>query len=75
VSAGDGDAKFKQAQDLEQMMVKVYGPDFRDLSIVGPMGTFHLAGAFEECGLQDPATPLASSGAYGLWQISSHEGR
>jgi hypothetical protein len=75
VSAGDGAAKFREAQRLEQMMIKAFGPDFRDLSIVSPMGTFHLESAFEECGLQDPAAPPPSSGAYGLWQFCSHEGR
>ena len=58
------------AQELEALMVKQYGPNWRDYSIVGPLGTFHLESVFEECGLRDPRAP-ATALSYGLWQCAS----
>lgn len=58
------------AEQLEAMMIKMYGPDFRKMSIVGPLGTFHLGSVFEECGLVDPKASTSTSGAYGIWQFS-----
>lgn len=55
------------AYQLEALMVKVYGPDFRNKTIVGPFGSFRLADAFAECGLQDPKVRLPNE--YGLWQM------
>lgn len=69
MAAGGGSDKYQQALELEAMMVKAFGPDFRDKAIVNALGTFHLASAFEECGLVDPRAPRSSSGAYGLWQM------
>ena len=60
------------AEQLERLMVKQFGPDFRRKAIVGPTVVFHLAGVFEECGLEDPhpinPTPMADM-TRGLWQI------
>ena len=73
MTAGSGSDKFTASQ-LEAALIKTYGPDFRDKVIVGPLGSFRLAEAFEECGLVDPQTPPPPGPAYGLWQISmGHE--
>lgn len=70
MTAGNGSDAFKASQ-LEALMVKMFGPDFRDLTVIGPLGTFHLESAFEECGLQGPHRPPSGgyAGAYGLWQV------
>ena len=68
MAAGDGSEKYKRALELEAMMIREYGPDFRNKVITGPFGSFRLADAFEECGLEDPHKS-PSSGAYGLWQM------
>lgn len=58
------------AAELERLMIEKFGPDFRDKVIRGPLGTFRLADAFEECGLEDPRRSRSSSGACGLWQFT-----
>jgi hypothetical protein len=68
--AGSGSAQF-DAQTLELAMIRVFGPDFRDKAIAGPLGVFRLADAFEECGLVDPRASAPSSGGYGLFQFVS----
>jgi hypothetical protein len=58
------------AQELEAMLIREYGPDFRNKAIATPLGSFRLADAFAECGLTDPQQ--SPSGAYGLWQMMPH---
>lgn len=70
MSAGAGSKAF-DARRLEAELVRVYGPDFRNLTIVGPLASFRLADAFAECGLTDPLQ-RPSSAAYGLWQFAPH---
>lgn len=50
------------------LLIRQYGPDFRDRVIVSPVGSFCLADSFEECGLEDPRRSPPSS-SYGLWQM------
>jgi hypothetical protein len=68
MTAGSGSDAIK-ASRLEAALIAVYGHDFRDKVIVGAVGSFRLADAFEECGLVDPQRPPPSSAAYGLWQM------
>lgn len=76
MAAGDGSVKYQQALDLERLMIAQWGEDFRNKSLVGPLGSFWLGGVFDECGLQDPHPPTPpSSGAYGLWQILPYHPR
>jgi hypothetical protein len=70
MTAGSGSEDFRRAVELEALMIKQYGSDFRDKAIAGPLGSFRLADAFEECGPTDPQRPR-DSGAYGLWQMIS----
>lgn len=73
MTAGNGSDAFK-ASRLEAALIATFGYDFRDKVIVGAVGSFRLADAFEECGLVDPQRPPPSSAAYGLWQMSvDHE--
>lgn len=58
------------ARELEALLIKQYGPDFRDKVIVSPIVSFRLANSFEECGLQDPSRPEPTN-SYGLWQFST----
>ena len=58
------------ADELDRLMIRAFGPDYRDKVLVGPMSTFPLAGVFAECGLRDPqAPPDRLSSAVGLFQI------
>ena len=69
MSAGGGTDKWRQALELEAMMVKTFGPDFREKAVPTMFGAWPLRDCFAECGLEDPrAEP--SSGGYGLWQIT-----
>lgn len=61
------------AKQLEEAMVALYGPNFRDKAIVSPMGVFFLEDSFAECGLEDPRAPLSPPYIGGLWQMTSHE--
>jgi hypothetical protein len=59
------------ADELDRLMIRAFGADYRDKVIVGPVGTFALAGVFDECGLRDPQAPpdRPVSSAVGLFQI------
>jgi hypothetical protein len=57
------------ARELEAMLTDAYGPDFRDIVIVGLMGSFRLADSFDECGLRDPQAPEPDL-SRGLWQCA-----
>lgn len=55
------------ARELETMLVRFYGPDFRDKAITTPAGSYALRDSFAECGLEDPQAP-PNDGGYGIWQ-------
>ena len=58
-------------RELEQLMVRQFGPDFRDKVVVGTTESFRLGNCFVECGLVDPARLVqVRADGYGLWQFS-----
>lgn len=56
------------ADELDRLMRQRFGDDYRDKTIVGPVTSFRLRDAFEECGLRDPQAPVEPSESRGLWQ-------
>lgn len=63
------------ARQLEELMRRRFGDDFRDKAIVNALGSFRLADVFEECGLRDPrARPESWAAPQGAFQIMSYGG-
>jgi hypothetical protein len=58
------------AQELEELLTALYGPDFRDKVFINAFGSFALADAFDECGLRDPKAPPDTGPSNGLWQFT-----
>lgn len=60
------------ALELEHLMVRHFGEDFRKKAFVNGGGSFRLADVFAECGVRDPhplrGSRLEQEGGWGLWQ-------
>lgn len=58
------------ARELEALMVRQFGENFRDKTFASALGTFRLAEVFDECGLRDPhpkrGSRLEQEGGWGV---------
>lgn len=68
MSAGEGTARIREQRvELERVLERTFGPDWRKLAIVGPVTVTPLASLPDEIGPPPPAGP----GPRGLFQVLS----